>query len=206
MHVSHESQQLICGPCIMPRAGPPPVVVVANTQAMRKRYTAVRYRLVDAMGQLTQEEVAKKLEISQSSLSRMLSPSGMRLTVDFVLRFAEVVGADPAYLLTGRSTVGAVPVVVRGNTNEGVTKKVVTPDTVQPLSLQNAPGLRVQELEAGLLRRLEGHEAALQAVFGIARFVKNHPDLEEAMTDAVLTTIEQLRGGSKNPALPKARR
>jgi transcriptional regulator with XRE-family HTH domain len=101
MQVLNLSQYETFGPRIFVAQPTLPRPPSADTPSMRKRYTAVRYRMVDALGGHTQDEIARKLGISQPAMSRMLSPSGTRLTVDFVLRFAEATGADPGFLLTG---------------------------------------------------------------------------------------------------------
>jgi transcriptional regulator with XRE-family HTH domain len=107
MLVLHESQQELCVPRIMVLHPTMRRARTADTPSMRKRYTAIKYRMVDAIGGRTQQDIAESLGIGQSALSRLLNPNGSQLTVDFVLRFAEATGADPVFLLTGTHTPGA---------------------------------------------------------------------------------------------------
>jgi transcriptional regulator with XRE-family HTH domain len=159
---------------------------------MRKRYTAVRYRLVDALGQRSQAEIAKELGISQSSLSRLLSPGGMRLTVDFLLRFAEKVGADPAYLLTGHPTPNEVKLPSPHN-------QATVPTS--PQHMRNE-GDYLAKWEGGLLQSLTGHFSAIRAVYSIAEAVRDFPEHERAIASAVeravAGAIQQSRAGRPN--------
>jgi transcriptional regulator with XRE-family HTH domain len=159
---------------------------------MRKRHAAVRYRLVDALGQRSQAEIAKELGMSQSSLSRLLSPSGMRLTVDFLLKFADVVGADPAYLLTGRPapTQSQLP-------NPHNLGTVVAPPQQ---TLRDA--LLLHNEEAGLLQSLTGHFSAIRAIYRIAEAVRDFPERERTIASAVEHAVDSATKDNNRAARP----
>jgi transcriptional regulator with XRE-family HTH domain len=179
MHVLHESQQELCGPCIVDGLATSQPYGSADTFRMRNRHAAVRYRLIDALGQLSQTEIADALGINQSTMSRLLNPSGTtRLTVDFLLRFAEQVGADPAYLLTGRPSTAEAQLPSSHNA-----------DTVGR-STQREHELLLRNEETGLLQSLTGHFSAIRAIYRIAEAVRDYPDQERAIASAVEHAVD----------------